>query len=182
MALIGLVCVLGASAQNFCSLHFGVGWASYEGGIIDNNVSCMPDYVSERYPVDDSVYQVLRQDSLFFCQDSIHFVRASSHSRYDFLKLECLDSTYALCTLSGMELLNENGYIDTVYMISTINSQEGHWGFKDSLLRFKPIWSAEWFIFKMENIGTKETNKKIIWTSTGDYRTEIRLVRIHEEE
>ena len=150
-------------SQTFCDTNFGNDWGIYTGTPKDNDVFKISVDDTTEYPANDTVYSVPNLDSLLFSRDSIVFLRSRFQSNYDFIKLNCEDSTYQVYSHSEIEIPNGNGGLDTTYWAGTSNTTGGKWAFNPNTISFKPDMGNKWFHFTIENIGTKETNKKVIF-------------------
>lgn len=141
-----------SQGQNFCKTTFGSKW-----------VTISPHPLSERN---------------FFDYDSIVFTRKSAAFEkitYRYLSIHCSDSTFELW---GVHTVNQVAG-DSVRIASTSSSYEGIYQLDtiQKVISFKLNESGKTYTFLIVPVYDKEAIPRIVYTSDGDYRTGILLLR-----
>ncbi len=116
------------------------------------------------------------KDHNFFEYDTIPFRRFNMNDTdYCYIQLSCKDSTYKVIIVYKESTLGTNR--DKVAI--EFQKLAGTWRYDkiDNTISFYINESKESYEFVIDNIGNKETNKKDLWRSDGDYRTNIFLIK-----
>lgn len=138
-------------SQDFCNFYFGEDWVT--------------------------LFNLPLKPSEFFGHDTIIFKRDMTENiDHEFISLNCKDSTFHFVYCYKLDYNNSTD----VWINSYSTDSNGKWKFDsvNDIITFRLNKTDKIYTFKVLSVGTKETNKRYIWRSDGDYRTELHLIKI----
>ncbi len=119
----------------------------------------------------------------FFNSDSILFEKIphNCNKNHSYIKLNPLDSTFSIYSYFEVSIPDTGqAVIDTIGFYGTTNTSEGVWLHENSRFGFKQNGQKVYSSFVTEDIVDPNHKPRIYWTSTGDYRTHFRLIRVKD--